>query len=150
MIAPLPTKLCYVRVAMTLPFLPSRSPMSEMANPPGHTCPTPLSIWTVQTRWPHSAALYDTSSEQSNLCSLFNLDAPSIRTSKIANESFNRRGGHVPPVHNKFTVAVHPECIFSSKTFHPEFQTPASTPSEKVLVTRLPRVLRARRERVCV
>ena len=112
---------------MTPPFLPSRSPMLlEMANPPGHTLngPTPLlspfgpsSNSVGRTSPPLSTIRFLSPSEQSNLCSLLNLDVPFLfGTSKIANESPTAAVVTFLPF-TITTVAVHPECISFLKNF---------------------------------
>ena len=88
-------------------------------------------------------------SEQSNLCSLLNLDVPFLfGTSKIANESPTAAVVTFLPF-TITTVAVHPECISFLKNFSSRLQTPASTPTGEGTQIRPPGSARAR-ESVCV
>ena len=116
---------------MTPPFFPSRSPiLLETANPPGQTLsgPTPRlspfgpsSNSVGRTSPPLSTIRFLSPSEQSNRCSLLNLDVPFLfGTSKVANESPTAAVVTFLPF-TITTVAVHPECMSFRKNFSSRF-----------------------------
>ena len=116
---------------MTPPFFPSRSPMLlETAKPPGQTLngPTPRlsplgpsSNSVGRTSPPLSIIRFLSPSEQSNRCSLLNLDVPFLfGTSKIASESPTAAVVTFLPF-TMTTVAVHPECMSFRKNFSSRF-----------------------------